>query len=100
MVADIFEDFQPPSKKFLATPLQVIEKCDILKTNQCIVLNQPESKTLMPFKCLHEIVILKSGKAAQSTPIINPSENEHPRSRYEAADGLRVCHTNVVYEII
>ena len=54
----------------------------------------------MPFKCLHEIVILKSGKAAQSTPIINPSENEHPRSRYEAADGLRVCHTNVVYEII
>ena len=54
----------------------------------------------MPFKCLYEIVMLQSEKAPQSTPIINPSENEHLRSRYESADGLRVCHTNVVYEII
>lgn len=54
----------------------------------------------MPFKFLYEIVMLQSEKAPQSTPIINPSENEHLRSRYEAADGLRVCHTNVVYKII
>ena len=30
MVADIFEDFEPPSKKFLATPLKLIGKSYLL----------------------------------------------------------------------